>query len=373
MNRPASDLPKTVAPRISPETSEMIRISRVICILAVVYVHTPPYGGPLPIDATPIRAMLWFVTESLGRSSVPLLSVLSAYLLVRLGENTRAWHKLLRKKFKSLLVPLLAWNTLAIALSIVAGKEDPAIGEIPDQLFAFTKFPALNPLYFLRDIFIATVTLPLFIWLMRWPGWALCVLLLNSMFDLDGSIFLSNFLPFFFAVGIGIGIGRLSVDSLRKYRISTTIAACIALSSVVSVVSWNLESVGENNALFNLLGLIQRMAGAVIFWSVAGHINRRFGSGSFVARLEPMIFFVFCAHPIVIAVVWKLVEAAGGTFGTLLHAVFFLTAPAWVLVGAVSCVLALELLAPQILKVLMGGRLPNILVNRKSPKLISTL
>ena len=64
--------------------SDAISIARVICILGVVYVHawTGLNGHDLEIArGTPQENLRWLLMEIFGRSAVPLLGVISGWLV----------------------------------------------------------------------------------------------------------------------------------------------------------------------------------------------------------------------------------------------------------------------------------------------------
>ena len=64
--------------------SGAIAVSRVICVLGVVYVHAWTGLGGMDLvkaDATGQGAMRWALMELLGRSAVPLLGMISGWLV----------------------------------------------------------------------------------------------------------------------------------------------------------------------------------------------------------------------------------------------------------------------------------------------------
>src|SRR3546814_4291348 len=66
-----------------------IDIARLICIFCVVYVHGGT-GHPMEITrALPFRDSYayWILVEGLGRSSVPLLSIISGWLVAEPGKR----------------------------------------------------------------------------------------------------------------------------------------------------------------------------------------------------------------------------------------------------------------------------------------------
>jgi hypothetical protein len=102
----------------SGQLSRAIGISRVLCIMGIVYVHawTGLYGPSLSALAdTPQGLLRWGLIELLGRSSVPLLSMISGWL-VGPSLARRGWRRFLAGKVRAVLVPMVAWNLIAIVV-----------------------------------------------------------------------------------------------------------------------------------------------------------------------------------------------------------------------------------------------------------------
>ena len=94
--------------------SDTIRLARVLCILLLVYAHAQPYQPGTPEDWLSPMGLIHYLRQLLGHTSVPLLSLVSGYLLARLLD-TRAYTEELGRKGFSLIVPLLLWNLVYLA------------------------------------------------------------------------------------------------------------------------------------------------------------------------------------------------------------------------------------------------------------------
>lgn len=350
----ACGLSRTVAPRISPETSNIIRLSRVLCILAVIFMHTPPYSATPNIDDPLQRIFVWFVAEFLGRSSVPLLSVFSGYLMFRLGGGTVPnWTQLMIKKFHSLLVPFILWNAIAVIFGAIVFRSGvPELAEAPNKLLAISGFSAMVPIYFLRDMFICTALSPILFLAARYPAAVLGILFLNAIFDFDGYLFLNNALPLFFAIGISLGANKISVRRVAENASISLIVSSIVLAAIISL----FFSVNMTDETRNIFTILQRISGSIFFWCIAKYLYRR-PIGSSLSRLEPIIFFVFCSHPLVVDPVWMVIFALGGTPGTSLHTVLYLCTPLMVLMITIPGIAVLKRFFPRILAMLMGRRM----------------
>ena len=96
--------------------SDAIAIARVICILGVVYVHawTGLNGEALAqLRGSGQDNLRWALMEIFGRSAVPLLGLISGWLVAGSGR-ARDWRSHLARKARTIALPMILWNSLAI-------------------------------------------------------------------------------------------------------------------------------------------------------------------------------------------------------------------------------------------------------------------
>lgn len=336
------------------DTSERIRAARVLCILGVIYVHMPPYTGQFPPSLLSADGFFWFIRNTIGLSSVPLLSVISGYLVVRV--TTPKWGVHIWKKVTSLVVPLVAWNLIALLKDYAESGEFPDMEALPNQLIALLGFPRLTPLYFLRDVFVCNLLLPAFTFLLTLNPWlSVVVLAADGIFDFDGALLLNSHIALFFFLGMALARGKLSAECIVKRR-----AAFAAMSCVLILLSAFLSYEIQTHKFGQSIMLVTRLSGAVLFWLAADQLRK-----TRIKRFEPIMFFVFCSHPLVIGAMWSVVQMLGGSHGTVLHICFFLLGPFAVLYACVVAIACLGLVNSDVLAILMGGRFPTMVQTRK--------
>ena len=119
--------------------SDAISIARVICILGVVYVHawTGLNGHDLEIArGTPQENLRWLLMEIFGRSAVPLLGVISGWLVAG-SSRAQNWFRHVLQKAQTILLPMILWNGLGILLvsgaawSLGLSAPVPVSGDMP--------------------------------------------------------------------------------------------------------------------------------------------------------------------------------------------------------------------------------------------------
>jgi len=344
-----------------------MRIARVLCILALVYVHTPPYARGAPAELISADGFYWIWRELAGRTSVALLSVFSGFLVVRLGQS-ESWSAKIRKKVRTLIVPLLLWNLIALAknFAVSRGQELPALFDLPRLLLAVDGNPALTPMYFLRDVFVCNLLIiPLMFGARRAALATGLLLFANAVFDVERGLFLNDAIPLFYFLGLLAGIGVMSADRFPmkavRGRGQGAIAASVAIALMLlgTAGSYSLAGVGSAGEYGqNLSDVVSRLGGALLFWTVADRV-RTSRAASEVVGFEPVIFFVFCSHPISLGAAWMAAQVAHVSYATPSYFLFFVVTPFISLIAGVVGLAVLRRVAPWLLTLLVGGRFPS--------------
>ena len=180
------------------------------------FVHLPPYSDYHPVAFFSNTTLLWFFNDCVGRSSLPLLSVISGYLALRLSHRRR-WIEQVGHKFLTLIAPMVIWNIIALCSDVAQshGNELPALASLPNQVMALTAYPRVTPLYFFRDVFVCSMLAPLFAAVMRRAALpALLLLGVNALFGLSNPVFLNAVIPLFFGLGCAIEVGAIDARAI---------------------------------------------------------------------------------------------------------------------------------------------------------------
>jgi hypothetical protein len=150
--------------------SRAIAMARVICILGIVYVHawTGRNGHDLQmLDHTSQGMLRWALIELMGRSSVPLLSMISGWLVAPSIARRGARH-FLAGKLRTVFVPMVLWNALAIVLvsgAALAGwiyaPQPVSVWWVVNELLCLITPDDINvQIPFLRDLFLCMLAVP---------------------------------------------------------------------------------------------------------------------------------------------------------------------------------------------------------------------
>ena len=258
---------------MSRKYSDAIRISRFLCILFMSYVHLHFFdlpGADFPI----VEEVL---VDTLGRSSVPLLSVISGYLMVSYFTK-RPYLTAIRHRARSIIVPMIIWNGIAI---LIWGWTDI------NDLIALTGNSKLIYLTFLRDIFVMSIMTPLLLLLARRaPALLLGGASLIYVFDVNTIIILRPQILFFYVVGVLISLYPVTL------RTEHSLAAVIILV-LISTASALWPEFNDSH-LFD--AIVKRPVTALAFWSIALAVADRLPS---LAALDRYVFPFFLAHGLI--------------------------------------------------------------------------
>lgn len=166
-----------------------------VCLVVLMHVHCPWEGG------------------GINRLAVPFFFAMSGYFLSR-HVDERGWYgKELRKRIRTLLVPLFAWCILwalvtvplAIVLNIRARRVITSNlltgwGALRYLALDITNTPAMGPLWYVRCLFLFMVISPLIVWMIRKIG-VLAGLVFGSLYCVHfGNGLMDRFLSFGFSL-----------------------------------------------------------------------------------------------------------------------------------------------------------------------------
>jgi len=297
--------------------SDRIRTIRVVAILLVTLVHLQPglssiEGAPILVEMTRFIAINIF-----GYASVPILSVISGWLLVDSFASKAGYLKYVSGRFSILYLPLFSWcSILALLLATLdlAGFQTNLfvrLKELPlyDALLAVMQRPVNYPLYFLRDIFVLSLFAPPIIWL---AGRAPLALLAFAAFcfvtDLGSPVLLRPMTFLFVSIGVILRCSDCDPLAIDRYKTKILIVAAFFWAAML----YYLLEIRQTEDIYSrvkYLDLVNRVVVALVFWVTADSVLQLAGR-YWIHRMERRIYLVFLSHVVVITLV-------GGAFGVV--------------------------------------------------------
>lgn len=344
---------------------DAISIARVICILGVVYVHawTGLTGSELELARGSAQENLrWVLMEVFGRSAVPLLGLISGWLVAG-SAQTLDWRRHIRRKARTILLPMILWN--ALALLLVCGSAwlfrlpaptPPSLQWVVEEVFILSRNPDVNvQMPFLRDLFLCMMMAPL---LVRMPGRALAALIafaaLCQILGVGPPVIMRPAILMFFTLGIAAHRGGLA-ERAASWPLPLAVTP---FAMLMSVQLWlNLLADGPGTGVWvSGLDLLMRIAASLCFWRLSWALAQSPARGALL-KIEPFIFLLFCSHLILIWLGGGLLGEIFGKLGSRGYPAYLLVQPLLILACVVALGFFLQWVAPGLTQVLSGGRL----------------
>jgi succinoglycan biosynthesis protein ExoH len=200
---------------ISREVSKRIQLARYLMICGIVFIHIPPLEPQAVTDNTYFLVVRGFFVDAVFRSTVPILTCISAYLIFSCGKDKRPLH-LVQDKVKRLIIPMIIWNLPIVAAIYLLQKygivsvlqrlyatshTHPShldfypfnVFNILDATFGLTGEPLNYPLFFLRDLFVLSCLAPVFgFFIRKAPVFGFIVVAIIFVFNFDGLLLARN-------------------------------------------------------------------------------------------------------------------------------------------------------------------------------------
>ncbi len=328
-------------------------MSRVLCIVCMAYVHVHLLKN-VEFEST------WYFSNTrtlladlFGRSSVPLLSMISGALLVGVARK-RSWLQIMNGRARGLLVPMVVWNLVGVTLALLTARQ---VSDPWNAIFPFTGQAQYTHLTFLRDVFVVSLGTPLFVLLAkRSPAlfFVGCVLL-TTVTDLK-PIVLRDQIFLYYVVGVYVGVYQVQLLRLR----SMVTAAHIAMTTLVvsALASQYVPALGRLYYHPVFEDLVRRPVCALWFWFVAQGLARHDTVVAVVRRhLEPAIFLMFLSHATVIVVVGSVYARWLPHTGLTYFGVWLLLPPVCLLAAVIMNKVLARLPAP--VSLLLTGQPPT--------------
>ncbi len=354
-----------ILPADPARRSDAISIARVLCILGVVYVHAWTGRNGVDLEAmrgSPQEIFRWILMEALGRSAVPLLGLISGWLVMG-STRTRNWRDHVARKARTIAVPMVLWNGVAILLVSGAALYGRLEAPVPrswewmaQELFVLTRNPDINvQMPFLRDLFLCMVAAPLFV---RLPSPLLLAVAAVAgachIAGLGPPVLMRASILCFFLLGM---VARRAGTADRAAALPFWIAALPYMLLMPLRLAIALHVGREpGHELVAAIDLLARIAAALFFWRLAWFLALRPPGGALL-RIEPYAFFLFCAHLIVIWLAGPLVGQLVGPLGSPLYPLYLLLQPVLILIPVIAFATLLRRTSAPIANLLSGGRL----------------
>lgn len=360
----------TPPPGLTPVQSEAIRIARVLCIVGMIYAHTWTGRTTSYIIAhsgSTQGILRWVLTEMIGRSSVPLLGMVSGWL-VATSAMKRGYWRFAWGKTRTIFAPMVAWNLICLTLVLggvwlgwVRGPRFLGWDWALQEMFALREFNDLNfQMPFLRDLFVLMLMTPLIVRLRT--GWLLALWAAVIVWTIGGwwfPLLLRPQIAVFFLLGIVARRWGLAEQVARIPFLMASIPYAILGPVKVALSIWGYAFGRENPEIVAAIELAMRLAAALFMWRLALALVGSRASPA-IQRFEPYAFLLFCSHMVGFWLFGRPVGEMLGRLDTPGYPVYLVVQPFLALVTTVLLGAVLARVTPRLGALLSGGRLGRV-------------
>jgi len=352
---------------LRPTQSDAIAIARVICIVSMVYAHawTGRTTSALVATAeTPQGMFRWVVVELLGRSSVPLLGMISGWLVASSAMRRGYWN-FVGGKARTILAPMLLWNALAVlivsgsvAAGIIRGPSARSVEWVINEILGYATFNNINvQMTFLRDLFVCMVLAPFFNRLNS--NWLVALMALLLAWSIGGWIIplvLRPSVALFFLLGVYARRHHLAERVADMPFAYAALPFAILAPLKVALAIWGFQFTRENMEIAAAADIAMRLSAAMLVWRTAIALADT-PALALLKRFEPYAFLLFCSHMIMIWMGGQTLGAFSGPLGAPGYPLFFILQPFLALAATILLGRFLMLISPRVASWLSGGRL----------------
>ena len=256
--------------------------------------------------------VLYYVQEVICRSAVPVFFVISGYMFFcSIKEFSPSVYKTkLQRRIRSLLIPYLIWNALALLeiwikhLPVCASLFPRAQGLNIDFLFCIQAFwsfpdgscPIYYPFWYIRDLMVMVVLSPVFYWILKKIKVLWLVVLLVLMFlSINMPSGLSFSSMFFFSLGAYWSIFKKDVAP-NRWMLGAFAVLWLPVAYMDTMT---------REAYWHTLSVIVGV-GAILF---CAELVVSLRSDKLNRNLKNSVFFIYAIHAFLISYVHKSVFA----------------------------------------------------------------
>ncbi|WP_028885740.1 acyltransferase family protein [Teredinibacter turnerae] len=268
--------------------STTIKLCRVLCIFFMTYVHIHLFKDPELQSSAVYLTVTTFLRDIMGRSSVPLLSVISGFLVVGYFGR-KSLSRFYYGRMQVLIYPLLFWKIAGLLLIMVMdGWRTPTL----NNFFPLTGHGGYPHLTFLRDIFIVCLLSPLLVWLVRRFYFSFLIIFIVCIYTDFSPIILRNQILGFFVLGVAIAIKPFPPMPILKYLAPL---AFVGISILLILFKLELTTI-DIKALPHFDDLVLRPICAYTIFVVALEVSKTKHLAPALVWLEPAVYLLFLSH-----------------------------------------------------------------------------
>ncbi|WP_353957549.1 acyltransferase [uncultured Bacteroides sp.] len=270
-----------------------LSILKVLMAVGIIYIHVIPPSSLSIINAEQpdFNIPYTILTETLMRNCVPLYFFISAFMFFQ-KNGEKHYIPMIILRGRRLLIPFFIYNTIFIFLFIV--KEETTLSKI---IWLYIS-PANFPLWFLRDLFLMSMFVPIIKFMItNYPKIFPIVLFISYLIlsPAKETSIISTFV--FFSLGAYMG---------QRPKIGERIKQRKHLIWWIFIIVWGLDVIFH---IYNINGqyIIHTLFKLIFIctaWCILDYINMNNPKNKFLLSQSNFSFFLYCTHMLLITSIY---------------------------------------------------------------------
>lgn len=352
--------------------SQSIEWLRFVCASAVVLLHAwfSPFDGRqfASFSDSAYDAVRIFFSQGCCRVAVPIFFFISGYLFfTHLQEwNTTVWREKIKRRVKSLLIPYVMWNIIAMLFDLFLQCRFWLLkgGPEPDFLTWFEKAggwfflwdtgnaaPYNLPLWFIRNLIVLVVLSPLIFYFVK-KAKSVGLLLMGVLYVADIWVKIPGFESsgfMFFTLGAYFSINCIDFSSVSRKNLLWLLPIAVLFWAMMCFTYGIHQHVWDySHRLFTFFGSFAAIGlTAFLFEKNALRV---------FPLLSNSAFLIYAAHSFVLSSVQELINKPNLPQVQMVFIIKYLAAPAITVALLVLLYYLMGKWTPKTLAFLTGGR-----------------
>jgi surface polysaccharide O-acyltransferase-like enzyme len=352
---------------ISRELSERISILRLPLIVGVVFIHAydPAIEKGIGLRYTGwVQFVTNYISVGLAAVSVPLLFLFSGYLFFYgFSATPSGFLRKIRKRGKTLLLPLIFWNGWCLAVTALAqaipatrqyfsGRAAPIAHfsalDYANALLGVTRHPIAYQFWFVRDLLLLVLLSPLiFLVLKRAPVLFLALVTLWWGLDHVWTLpILSREAILFFSIGSMLAMREIDLCRLDKVALVCWLYLPLSIADALT----------KHNAANGLIHRLSEVCGVACVFCLTKYVRQASFSRDILMALSATSFFVFASHEPLLTIARKLSFRLVSSPGELAIIGLYFADPLIVIGVCIAAYYVCRKIMPQFTGMITGGR-----------------
>ena len=270
---------------MNEQLSNKIRTLSLLATVMVVYRHSLNYLAFF--NSWSGEGVNGFIQDGfmvLTQVAVPYFFLVSGFFFFKKDYYAGEEYKMmLRKKWKTLFIPFVIWNTVGLLCLLVTGQYSQPVS-VGDFILRLADSNYYGPLWYVRDLMTLMLIVPVYQWIFRCNNWIIYATVFAALYymwiPIDCGWISTEGIFFFFLAGI-----------LQKHQE-------ILQRRLTATVVWLLFAVWIvlcfTTPFFQYLHKPCTLLGVVVFWLVSDHIALL--DSKVVMRLARYSFLIYVLH-----------------------------------------------------------------------------